>query len=107
MFEENMSKEFKLKNMKKIRNYFTEEIKQNELIFKKHKKVCMTINYIEHFLTLASAATGCIPISVFAYLLVIHIGITSSPKELENCAITEQIKKCKSIIKKNKKKHKK
>ena len=102
-----MNKEFRLKNTKKIRNYFTEEIRQNELICKKHKKVCMTVNYIEHFLTLASAATGCIPISVFAYLLVIPIGITSSPKELKNCAITERIKKCKAIIKKRKKKHKK
>ena len=66
----------------------------------------MTINYIEHFLTLASAATGCIRISVFASLFVIPIGITSSPKELKNCAITARIKKCKSIIKKKKKKHK-
>ena len=106
MFEENMSQEFRLKNIEKIRNYFTEEIRQNELICKKHKKVRMTINYIEHFLTLASAATGCIRISVFASLFVIPIGITSSPKELKNCAITARIKKCKSIIKKKKKKHK-
>ena len=98
MFEENMSQEFRLKNIEKIRNYFTEEIRQNELICKKHKKVRMTINYIEHFLTLASAATGCIRISVFASLFVIPIGITSSPKELKNCAITARIKKCKSII---------
>ena len=32
MVEENISQEFKLKNIDKARNYFLEEIKQNELI---------------------------------------------------------------------------
>ena len=32
--------------------YFLEEIKQNELMCRKHKKVCTTVNYIEHFLIL-------------------------------------------------------
>ena len=32
---------------------------------KKHKKVCTTLNYIEHFLILASTITGCIQISGF------------------------------------------
>ena len=40
MFEENISQEFRLKNIDERRNYFTEEIKQNELMSKKHKKVC-------------------------------------------------------------------
>ena len=53
MTEENISQEFRLKNMDEARNYFLEEIKQNELMSKKHKKVCKTLNYIEHFLILA------------------------------------------------------
>ena len=53
MAEENISQEFILKNINKTRNYFLEEIKQNELISKKHKKVSTTLNYIEHFLILA------------------------------------------------------
>ena len=53
-------------------------IKQNELTSKKHRKVYMTLNYIEHFLILASAVTGCISISVFASLFGIPIGTTSS-----------------------------
>ena len=36
---------------------------------KKHKKVSMTLNYIEHFLILFFAVTGCISNSVFASLL--------------------------------------
>ena len=34
-----------------------------------HKKVCATLNYIEHFLILASTITGCVSISDFASVL--------------------------------------
>ena len=60
---------------------------------KKHKKICRTLNYIEHFLTLASAVNGCISISAFASLLGIPIGITSSAIRLKICAITAGIRK--------------
>ena len=62
------SQELRLKNVNKTRNHFLEEIQQNELISKKHKKICTTLNYIEHFLNLASIITGCISISAFASL---------------------------------------
>ena len=45
---------------------------------KKHKKVCTTLNYIEHFLILASAVTGYISISAFVSLVGSPIGTTSS-----------------------------
>ena len=64
---------------------------------KKHKKVCITLSYIEHFLILASAITGCISGSVFASLFGVPIGITSSAI---GSKITAGIKKYKSIIKK-------
>ena len=38
---------------------------RNELISKKHKKVCRVLNYIEHSLVLISTITGCISISAF------------------------------------------
>ena len=60
---------------------------------------------MEQFLILASAITEHIPISVFASLLVIPIGITSFVVVLKICAIAAWIKKCNSIMKKNKKKH--
>ena len=81
--------------MNEVRNYFIEEIEQNELISKKHKKGCTTLNYIEQFLILASAITGCISISAFASLLRIPIGITSYTIRLKICAITSGIKKYK------------
>ena len=103
MAEENISQEFRLKNIDETRNYLIEEINRNELMSKKHKKVCTTLNYIEHFLILASTITGCISISAFASLIGIPIGITSSAIGLKICAITAGIKKYKSIIKKKKK----
>ena len=50
MTEENTSQEFRLKNVGETRNYFIEEINQNELMSKKNKKVCLVLNYIEHLL---------------------------------------------------------
>ena len=57
------------------------------------KKVCTTLNYIEHFLILASTITGWISISAFAYLIGIPIRIMSSVIGLKICATTEGIKK--------------
>ena len=71
---------------------------------KKYKKVCTTLNYIQHFLTLASKIVGCIWISSSS-LIGIPIGIKSSAIGLEICPIATGIKKYKSIIKKKNKKH--
>ena len=99
MAEENISQAFRLKNIDKTRNYLIEEI------IKKYKKIFTTLNYIEHFLILASTIIGCISISAFASLIDIPIGITSPAIGLKICAITTGIKKDKSTIKKKKKKH--
>ena len=39
MPEENMNQEFRLKKIDEIRNYLIEEINQDKLMSKKHKKV--------------------------------------------------------------------
>ena len=78
MEEENISQEFKLKNIDETGNYLIEEINRNELISKKHIKACEIRNYIEHFVSLGSTTTGCVSISAFASLVGIPIGITSS-----------------------------
>ena len=72
---------------------------------KKHKKVCITLNYTEHFSILASTITGCVFNSAFASLVGIPIGITRSAIGQIICAITARIKKYKSIFKKKKKNH--
>ena len=97
MTKENISQEFRLKNIGETINYFLEEIMENELMSRKLEKVCKTLNCIEHFLILAYAITGCISISAFASLIGIPIGITSSAIRLNICVIAVGIKKYKSI----------
>ena len=101
MSEENISQEFRLKNIDETRTYFIKEINQNELMSKKHKKVCRLLiilnTYLFQFLQLLCA---------FPFLfLLFQIGITSSAIGLRFCAIAARIEKYKSIIKKKKKKH--
>ena len=102
MVKENISQEFRLKNIDKIKNYFLEEIEQNELMSRKHKKVSATLNYIEHFFILASTITACISIFDFASLLGIPLGIISSAEGLKIWDMAAGIKKYKSIINKKK-----
>ena len=95
MVEENINKEFKLKTIDETRKYLIEEINQNVLMSKKHKKV---LNYIEQLLILVSTVSGYVSISAFASLVSIFIGIMSSAIGLKICVITAAIKKYQSII---------
>ena len=81
MVEENISQEFRLKNIDETRNYFLEEINQSELMSRKHKKFGGTLYYIERCLFLVSETTG--RIWIFAFFAL----------EVKICAITAGIKK--------------
>ena len=85
MVEENLSQQFRLKNIDEIGNYFVGKIHQNELINKKHK----TLSYIEHFIILASVVITCISVSAFTPLRGVLLGIASPAID---CAITAGIK---------------
>ena len=63
MSVENIDQEFRLKNIDEVRNYLMEEVNQNELMSKKHKKVYRVLNYIKHLLIIIYTFTGCISIS--------------------------------------------
>ena len=78
MVEENINQEFRLKIIDETRKHVLTEIEQNELMSKKHKKVCTNLDDIEHFISPSTIITECISISAFASLLGIPIGITSS-----------------------------
>ena len=56
-------------------------------------------------LILVSTVTGCVSIFTFASLVAIPVGITSSAVGIKICAITAGIKKCKIVIRKEKKSH--
>ena len=75
-----------------MKNYWTEKIKQNKLVSKKHKKTCTTLNYLEHLLILASMVTWCVSISPFASLVGTSVSIASSAMELKICPIISGIK---------------
>ena len=105
MTKENKSQEFRLKNLEEKKNYFIKEIDKDKLTSTKHKKVCMTLNYIEHFIILASAVIECISNFAFAFLLCILIEITRSAVGLKTCTITAAIKMHKAITEKGVNKH--
>ena len=107
MTEENISQQFRLKNIDETRNHLIVEINWNELISKERKKICKFLNCIEHFLILDSAVTWCVSISAFASLADTAIGISSSSLGLKFCVINAAVKKYRSIIKKKKKKQNK
>ena len=70
MSKENVSQGLRLQKMEEARNYFIKKTDQNELMSKKHKIVSTTLNYIDHFLILASAISGCISfLLLLLYLL--------------------------------------
>ena len=105
MTEKNMGQKFRLKEIDRKRNYFSEEKNPNELIRQKHKKNYKILNYTKHLLILASTATGCVSVSDFACLVGIPVGIGSSPTTINICVMTAGIKNYKLTIKKKKKKH--
>ena len=79
MVEENINQQFWLKNIDETRNFYLEEIEENKLMSRNHKKSLYNSKlYWTLFLILAPAITGCISISTFASLIGIPIGITSS-----------------------------
>ena len=81
MTEEGISQEIRLKKTKETN--FIKEIDRNELLNNKNEKVCTTLNYIEHFLTLIFAVTVCISIPAFVSLVSISKGIMIST--IKNC----------------------
>ena len=80
-----------MKNIDETRNYFIEEINQNELMSKKYKKVCGVLSILSTYLYLIPTVTGCVSVSAFASLVGIPIGITSSAVGLKIYIITAGI----------------
>ena len=63
MKEKNISQEFRLIKYRQNKKLIPWK---NEMMGKKHKKVCVTLNYIEHFLILPSKS-----LNVFRFLILL------------------------------------
>ena len=80
---EEASFEFRLRKIDEARNYLLDEIRHNDLMNEKYKKTCKYLNYVEHFLILASTVTGYVSVSAFTLLVAIPVDITSSAVEIK------------------------
>ena len=69
MIKENAGLEFRLKKLDETRIYLLDEIKHNDLIIKKYKKMQRNLIYLEHFCLFISGISGCVLISAFAPLV--------------------------------------
>ena len=94
---EEASLEFRLGKIDETWNYLLNEIKYNDLMSEKNKKICKYLNYVEHLLILVSTVTCCVSISAFASLDYLYMGIMSSVIGIKICEITSRIKKYMSI----------
>ena len=97
MVKENTSLKIRQKKLDEVKNYLLQDIK-HDLMSKKQKRMCRTLNYFEHSLLFISAVTDCVLIFAFVSLVRIPIGISSSAVLLKICALTAEIKKYKPII---------
>ena len=70
---------------------------------KKDKKNCLALNYIDQWLILVSAITGCVSVSAFGSLVGTLVGAASSAVGLKISAITAEIERYNSIMKKKRK----
>ena len=79
-----MRQEFRLKEIDETINYFIEEIMENDLISRKHKKVCKILNFTKHLLILASTVTGSVSISNISSLVCTPVSVASSAAIIKN-----------------------
>ena len=69
MAKENVGLDFRLKKVDETRNYLLDDIKYNDLMSKKHKKLCTALNNLQSFLVFISAVSVCVPVYKFASLV--------------------------------------
>ena len=79
------------KKIHKTRSYLSDEVKHNDTMSEKPKKVCRALNYFEHFLVFVSYVSVCVSISAFASLVGVPVGVTSSAVGIKIYAITAGI----------------
>ena len=96
---------FRLYEIKKIENYFINEINERKSCSKKLSKYVTTFDYIDKILSALSATTGGISIISFTSIIGVPAGIASTSFTLIFSLTTGIFKKLLSTAKKKKKMH--
>ena len=96
---------FRLYEIKKIDNYFINEINQQKSYSKKLSKYVTIFDYIDQILIILSATTGGISIISFATTIGAPVGIASASFTLFFSLATGIIKKLLNITRNKKKRH--
>ena len=96
---------FRLYEIKKIENYFINEINETKSCRKKVSKYITIFDYIDKILIFLSTTTGGVSIISFTSVIGAPVGIASASSTLIFSLITGIIKKLLNILRKKKKKH--
>ena len=96
---------FRLYELKKIENYFINEINERKLCSKKLSKYVTIFDYIDKIFIVLSATTGGVSIISFTSIIGGPVGIASTSFTLIFSITTGIVKKLLSTTKKKKKKH--
>ena len=99
--------QFRLDEIKKVKEYFNNEIKEQKDIINKIKKYIVTFDYADNVFITLSASFGSLSIASHATVVGIPVGIAGASLTLIFTATTGIVKKLLSIMKKKKKKHNK
>ena len=97
--------QFRLKKIKEIKDYFTAEIKERELM--NLGKYIVSFDYLDKSLIVLSVATGSTPIASFATAIGVPLGIMSASCSLAFSITGGFVKRFLKTIRNKKKKHNK
>ena len=74
----NDQQQFRLNKINEVKDYFTAEIRERELMRKRLSKYIASFGYFDKFLIVLSATSGSISISSFATVIGATVGISSA-----------------------------
>ena len=99
--------QIRLNKINEIKDYFTAEIKERELMSKRISKYIASFDYFDKSLIVLSVATGSISIASFATVIGAPVGMMSASCSLAFSITTGFVKKFLKTIRNKKKKHNK
>ena len=98
---------FRLDEIKKVKEYFNNEIKEQKDIINKINKYIVAFDYADKVFITLSASFGTLSIASHAAVVGIPVGIAGASLTLIFTVTTGVVKKILSVTKKKKKKHNK